>query len=206
MHSRDRLAKTYPHVNDTLLSTFYGSFEGLQGLNREDWDEFVYNYSYVEKSQMAIQNLRDSAETNWTALNAINLTTFFYDSRPRYAGKSSGVKEGSVLRCCVLVKKCRINRFDCRRHWHFDHNLMGSCLELDPTELMLRMGKTKKVSLGFTFGVNVSDQSFGWNGYMVRSSLFSLSIMSITSVWLWRLLLSLYQAPRHQIGPSAPVA
>ena len=30
-----------------------------------------------------------------------------------------------------LVKKCRINRFDCRRHWHFDHNLMGSCLELD---------------------------------------------------------------------------
>ena len=92
MHSRDRLSNTYPHVNDTLLSTFYGSFEGLQGLDREDWDEFVYNYSYVEKSHMAMSTLRDSVETNWTALNAINLTTFFYDSRPRYAGKSSEEK------------------------------------------------------------------------------------------------------------------
>ena len=42
---------------------------------------------------------------------------------------------------------------------------------------MLKMGKTKKVSLGFTFGVNVSDQSFGWNGYMVKSmSLFSHNV------------------------------
>lgn len=33
---------------------------------------------------------------------------------------------------------------------------MGTCLELDPSTLMIQMPKTKKVSLGFTFGVNIS--------------------------------------------------
>ena len=54
------------------------------------------------------------------------------------------------------VKKCRINRFDCRRLWKYNRNLMGTCLELDPSTLMIQMPKTKKVSLGFTFGVNIS--------------------------------------------------
>ena len=50
MHSRDRLSKAYPEVNDTLLSAFYGSFDYIHGLKREDWDEYVYNDSYVEKA------------------------------------------------------------------------------------------------------------------------------------------------------------
>ena len=54
------------------------------------------------------------------------------------------------------MKKCRINRFDCRRLWKYNRNLMGTCLELDPSTLMIQMPKTKKVSLGFTFGVNIS--------------------------------------------------
>ena len=56
MHSRDRLSKAYPQVNETLLSAFYGSFEYIHGLKREDWDEYVYNDSYVERAGLELSN------------------------------------------------------------------------------------------------------------------------------------------------------
>lgn len=72
-------------------------------------------------------SLTDSAISNWTYLNSIDLDDFFTETRPGY-----------------IIRVCKLNRYDCKNLWQFEKSLMGNCLAFDPNPLIVK-GRMKKI-------------------------------------------------------------
>ena len=81
MHSRARKERFYPHVNDSMLSAFYGSFIRLNGLEREEWEDMVYGGTYLEFAS------KREIHESWKDLLDIDLREFFDRTKPPFAGQ-----------------------------------------------------------------------------------------------------------------------
>ena len=86
MHSRARKERFYPNVNDSMLSAFYGSFIRLNGLEREEWEDMVYDGTYLKFATRP--DIRDS----WKELIDIDLRGFFNKTKPPFAGNPTRVR------------------------------------------------------------------------------------------------------------------
>ena len=128
MHSRQRIRKYYPAVNDTMLSgnfqsyariqkknrnenrkkAFYGSFSYLNGKTREQWDQIVYNQTYLSFTKgrafltvripgpfnkgkySHLKSYLDPDITNsWSLLNEIDLISFFNKTKVIFFRKTA---------------------------------------------------------------------------------------------------------------------
>jgi len=96
-------------VNESILHQFYGF-----GVPKQK----QFNWRYNALRRQLQQQLAED-EPVWAELNKINVSTFVQKTAPTY-----------------LIKSCTINQMDCVRFWRLRQTFLGTCLELNPTDVL----------------------------------------------------------------------
>ena len=91
MHSREKLKKYYPQVDDELLQKLYGVSSSRN--TKEFWNRLVI-------SKLASKFA--SRVAGWEGTENINLTEFYKKTTPKY-----------------LIPHCMFEHIDCRALWQF---------------------------------------------------------------------------------------